>query len=178
METTGQTSPDGGPFAGPPPVPVGSAPFVPPDTSDPAPAPAEAQLLPGVLVGNWRLLFVVGWVGVMAAFGAVAQAGRLAGLSPWWIGPQTNPRNIVVFVAPFVLPVIAVAAALRGFRHTCSVGVVAGLASMAVALGDTDFPGMALVEGVIGAAGLLVSLACFAGRAVTPPESPGPDPLR
>lgn len=132
----------------------------------------------GVLVGSWRLLFVAAWVGVMAAFGAVAQAGRLAGLSPWWIGPQTNPRNIIVFVAPFVLPVVAVAAALRGVRYTCYIGVLAGLASMAVALGDTDHPGMALVELVIGVAGLLVSLACFAGRAVRPPESPGPDPLR
>lgn len=176
METTGPTSPDGGPFAGPPPVPAGTAPFVAPQASDPA--PADAQFLLGVLVGSWRSLFVVGWVGVMAAFGAVAQGGRLAGLSPWWIGPQTNPRNIVIFVAPFVLPVVAVATALRGFRYTCHVGVVAGLASMAVALGDTDFPGMALVELIIGAAGLLVSVACFAGRAVRPPESPEPDPLR
>ncbi len=132
----------------------------------------------GVLVASWRLLFVAAWVGVMAAFGAVAQAGRLAGLSPWWIGPQTNPRNIIIFVAPFVLPIVAVATALRGFRYACSVGVVAGLASMAVALGDTDYPGMALVELVIGAAGLLVSLACFAGRAVRPPESPVPDQPR
>src|SRR5687767_4938841 len=73
---------------GPPPEHV--APPPPPPPPQP-PSPQETwtppPLKPGQLAPSWRLVFIGGWVGVIAGFGAIWQAGRIAGIAPWWLGP-------------------------------------------------------------------------------------------
>ena len=147
------------------------------DVSPGQKAAPERPVVAGQLVGQWRTVLIAGWVGVIAGFGAVAQAGRLAGISPWWIGPATNPRHIAVFVVPFLAPTITIVLAAAGSRFACHAGVLAALVSAAMALGDRDFPGIALVEVVVAGAGLLVTVACFAGRAVRPPADRPPAPV-
>lgn len=152
------------------------------DAMEPQPT-LPPPLRPGQLTPGWKVTFVAGWVGVMAAFGAVAQAGRIAGISPWWLGPETDPRFFLIIGLPFVGPVIAILAAIRGLRSTCYIGIAASVGSMAIAWGDREYSKLALVELVIGLAGLLVSVACLGGRAsagmaVTPPVSLEPDPIR
>lgn len=149
--------------------PLPDPPASPPGPS--APDPAPLPLRPGQLVAGWRAVFISGWVAVIAAFGAVAQAGRLAGISPWWIGPETNPRNVFVFLLPFYAPVAAIVTAARGVRWASYIGLVAAAVSAAIALGDSEYPGMLLVELVIAGCGLALSAASFAGRAVRPPAT-------
>ena len=123
-------------------------------------------------------MFIAGWVGVIAGFAAVWQACRVGGIAPWWLGPETNPRSIFITAIPFVLPMIAIAIASFNLRITCWAGVVAGLGCAAIALGDLEWPGLAIVEMALGLAGVVISCACFGGRmraldaVATPPEAP------
>ncbi len=116
------------------------------------------------------MVFIAGWIGVLAGFGALWQAGRIAGIAPWWLGPETNLRAFPVIALPFIAPLIVVVLGVLGIRICCYVGIVAGLISAAVALGDRHFPGLAVVDVAIGACGVLVSLACLGGRMRAAPE--------
>lgn len=146
----------------------------------PPPPPAHASgpinpwagppLQPGQLSPGWRMVFIAGWIGVLAGFGALWQAGRIAGIAPWWLGPETNLRAFPVIALPFIAPLIVVVLGVLGIRICCYVGIVAGLISAAVALGDRHFPGLAVVDVAIGACGVLVSLACLGGRMRAAPE--------
>jgi hypothetical protein len=129
------------------------------------------RLQPGQLATGWRSAFIAGWVGVIAGIGAVWQACRVAGIAPWWLGPETSHRSIFVIALPFLPPAIAIVAAVRGLRLTCYIGIAAGLAVAGVALGDLEYPGLALVEATLGLAGVLISSACLAGR-MREPEQP------
>lgn len=127
---------------------------------------------PGQLAAGWKALFIAGWVGVLVGFGCIWQAGRVAGIAPWWLGPETNPRFFLIIALPFLAPLVAIAVASSGSRWAVYVGVTAGLASASISLGDLgDYPGLAAGEAAIGLAGLLVSVACFAGRMTKPPAS-------
>ncbi|MEO7397816.1 MAG: hypothetical protein ABIW84_04560, partial [Ilumatobacteraceae bacterium] len=95
-----------------------------PFRSEPAP------LAPGQLAPGWKKLFIAGWVGVIAGFGCMWQAARVAGLAPWWLGPETDPRAFVLIALPFVAPVAAVSFAAAQSRFAVFVGVAAGLVSM------------------------------------------------
>ncbi len=120
---------------------------------------------PGQLTPAWRTLFIAGWIGVILGFGAVWQACRVSGISPWWLGPETNQRMFVIIAIPFVSPVGAVVAGIAKFRFACYVGIAAALVTGAVALGDrTRFAGVAAVEAALACAGLLISIGAFAGR--------------
>ncbi len=128
---------------------------------------------PGQLAAGWKSLFIAGWVGVLVGFGCIWQAGRVAGIAPWWLGPETNPRFFLIIALPFLAPLLAIAVASSGSRWAVYVGIAAGFASVSVALGDVgDYPGLAAGEAAIGIAGLFVSVACFAGRMRRPPETP------
>lgn len=130
---------------------------------------------PGRLAPGWKSLFLLGWVGVLVGFGCIWQAGRVAGIAPWWLGPETNPRLFLVIALPFIPALITIALAAAGSRFAVHVGVVAGLASMSISLGDlSDHPGLATGEAAIGLAGLLISVACFAGRLRRPDPVPVP----
>ena len=102
---------------------------------------------------------------MLLGFAAVWQACRVAGVAPWWLGPETNHRAFFIIAVPFVAPITAVVAGIARFRVACYIGVVAGIVTLVVALGDRNrFPGVAAVEAVIGCAGLLISVGAFAGR--------------
>ncbi len=116
------------------------------------------------------MVFIAGWIGVLAGFGALWQAGRIAGIAPWWLGPETNLRAFPVIALPFIAPLLAVILGVLGIRICCYVGIVAGLITAAVALGDLHFPGLAVVDAAIGVCGILVSVACLGGRMRAAPE--------
>jgi len=139
-------------------------------------------LRPGQLSPGWKTVFIAGWIGVISGFAAVWQACRVAGIAPWWLGPETNPRSIFITAIPFVVPMLVIAVAAFNLRITCWVGIAGGLACSAVALGDLEWPGLAIVEAVLGLAGVVISCACLGGRmraaAVTPLEGPGSESSR
>jgi len=138
---------------------------------------APPPLQPGQLSPGWRLLFIAGWVGVLGGFGAVWYAGRVAGIAPWWLGPETDPRNVFIVAVPFVAPMIAIVIGVMGRKWTCHFGVVAGVISASIALGDLHFPGLAVVDALIGLCGILLSVACFGGRMRPAPDDAYADPL-
>ena len=110
------------------------------------------------------MAFVAGWIGVLGGFGAIWQATRIAGIAPWWLGPETNLRSVFVIALPFIAPMLAVVAGAVGLRMACFVGIAASLVTASFALGDLHFPGLAVVEAVLGGCGLLISVAGLGGR--------------
>jgi len=110
------------------------------------------------------MAFIAGWVGVLAGFGAVWYAGRIAGIAPWWLGPETNPRFVLITAIPFAAPFVALLAGANGYKSCCYIGLAAGLISASVSLGDLHFPGLAVVEAIIGLCGISISVACLGGR--------------
>jgi hypothetical protein len=151
---------------------------LPPPPPEPVRASAtRSSARPGELTPAWRVVFCIGWIGVVLVFAAVWKSGRTLGLAPWWLGPSGDPHSVFVNLIPFVLPVATVVAALRNLRHLPYIGVVAALGTAVVALVDSrDFGGIAAVEFAAAAAGLLVSVASLAGllRAAADVE-PEPD---
>ena len=79
-------------------------PSPPPFLEPPQPAAITAQPRPGQLTLKWSRLFWVGWLLVAGSFAAIWYSSRLIGLSTWWLGPETEPRVIVVNVLPFTVP--------------------------------------------------------------------------
>ena len=144
----------------------------PPSVTGPIDPWSPPPLRPGQLSPGWRIAFIAGWVGVMGGFGAVWQATRIAGIAPWWLGPETNMRSVFVIALPFVAPMLAVVAGVTGLRLACFVGIAASLATAAFALGDLHFPGLASVEGLLGLCGLLLSVAALGGRMRAAPVAP------
>ena len=119
------------------------------------------------------MVFIAGQVGVLAGFGALWQAGRIAGIAPWWLGPETDPRFVLVIALPFLAPLIALLAGVMGRPSACYIGIVAGLISASIALGDLHFPGLAVVDAIIGLSGVMLSVACLGGRMrAAPAEEP------
>jgi hypothetical protein len=119
---------------------------------------------PGQLSPGWTSVVAVAWAGVCLGLGVVAIASRRLGLSVWWMGPKTDAVPFVITVLPFVLPATAALWALSGRTRAPLVGVVAALATGAVALGDISrVPGLAAVQGMFALGGLLVSIAAVGG---------------
>lgn len=143
----------------------------PPARPAPAGPAAPAPLQPGQLSPGWRMTFIAGWVGVLAGFGALWQAGRIAGIAPWWLGPETDPRFVLVIAAPFIAPLVALVAGVTGRRSACYIGIAAGLISASIALGDLHFPGLAIVDAIIGLCGISISVACLGGRMRAAPDA-------
>ncbi|MDO8362607.1 MAG: hypothetical protein Q7V88_06905 [Actinomycetota bacterium] len=120
---------------------------------------------PGQLVVGWGTLFWGSWLLVAAAFIAVAYSSReKTGLATWWLGPESEPRFILVTLLPFVAPSILAIMGVKAMRHLPWFGIAGALATAAVAAGDVhDVPRYAAIEFVIAGGALAVSLACFAG---------------
>jgi hypothetical protein len=142
-----------------------------PRTGAPA-AAAAAQNRPGQLTSGWKSVFIGGWVAVMAGFGAIAQGGRIAGISPWWLGPESDPKIFYIIAVPFLAPVVVISLAAMGNRFSCFVGILAAIGTAAISLGDLRWPGLAIGEATIGVAALAISAACLAGRYRRPPSQP------
>ncbi|HEY4331670.1 MAG TPA: hypothetical protein VGM78_03835 [Ilumatobacteraceae bacterium] len=146
---------------------------------EPPPAPPP-PLRAGDLTSGWRTALISGWLGVLVGLGSVWQACRIGGIAPWWLGPETNLRSPLVIAIPFVLPLAALAAAFAAKRFASYLGIIAGVVTAAISLGDVgEFKGLALVEAVIGVAGLMISVASLAGRVraedLPPPHQAGTD---
>jgi hypothetical protein len=110
------------------------------------------------------MAFISGWIGVLAGYGALWQAGRIAGIAPWWLGPETDLQPVFVIAIPYIAPLVAIVCAFVGVRASCYIGIVASVACGAIALGDLHFPGLAVVDGLIAVFALMISVACLGGR--------------
>lgn len=147
--------------------PIAPEPFVAERPADPIVAGGWSPplLKPGQFTPRWKTVFVGGWVAVVAAFGAVWYACRVAGIAPWWLGPETDLRPLLLRFLPFAAPAVVIVVATLGSRFSVYVGIVGAVATGAIALGDLDrYPGLAAGEATIAAAALLISVAGFGGR--------------
>lgn len=119
---------------------------------------------PHQLSTPWRIVFGVGWGGVVLCLAAVWTSSRTMGLSTWWLGAPADPMPLVVQVLPFVLPIAMVAGAFRNVRFLPLCGVFSAGVLAAIAVGDLEpFHRYGVVEAAVATAGMLVSLASFAG---------------
>lgn len=108
---------------------------------------------------------IAGWIGFLTGFGAVLQAGRDVGISPWWAGPESDPRGPLILVAPFILGLITLILAIRNHRLACWVGLAASIVAMAIAVKDGNrYLGLGQAQMVIAVAGLIVTIAAMSGR--------------
>ncbi len=144
------------PFAiPPPPAPIAKAPtFM---------LPARMIRAGQVTVG-WSRFLLVTWLFAVASFIAIWVSSRNTGLSTWWLGPETEPRFILINLLPFVAPVVVCLTCQFALRRLPWIGIAAALVTAAIAAGDISrVPGYAVAEFAVAAGGLLASLACFAG---------------
>ena len=117
--------------------------------------------LPGRLTHGWRLTALTAWIAIAVGLAAVWAASRQVGLSTWWLRPG-SPE--VVRVVPFIAPGAMVALVLAHRPRLWRLGIVAGLATVAVGLGDLGrVTGLAMVEMLLGACGIAVSAAAWTG---------------
>jgi uncharacterized transporter YbjL len=149
------------------------APLPPPAaTAIPQPPPAVAAPLvaprppvqSGDLTTGWRTTMALAWVGIVVGLSAVWWASRKLGMSTWWLGPSTEPRIFLVTLVPLLAPVVTVTAVLRKVRYAPLIGILAGVLTAAVGVGDIGrVPGLAAVEIALGTAGVLASAAALTG---------------
>ena len=110
-------------------------------------------------------MLVGGWVAALAAIGAVWQAGRYAGISPWWAGPETNPRNAIITIFPFLLGFVTLVLAHRNHRFACWAGIFAALTTAGIGLVDLSrFTGLGVSQLCIAGFSMMVTLAALSGR--------------
>ncbi len=109
-------------------------------------------------------MFVAGWAGVILGLASVWKTARTVGLSTWWLGSSSDPRLIIVQLAPFAVPVALLIAAWKQVRWLPAWGVLGAVTLGAVAAGDlAGFSRLSLVEFVIAGAAFAVSLAAATG---------------
>jgi hypothetical protein len=136
----------------------------PPDGYGSPEEPPAREQRPGELTTGWRIVFAIGWIGVILGTAAVWKSSRTLGLPLWWLGPEADPRPLPVQMLPFVLPVLMIIAAVRSTRHLPWFGLATAAAAIGIAIPDLDrYPGLATVEIALALAGALVSGASFAG---------------
>ena len=117
--------------------------------------------LPGRLAHGWRLTVLTAWIAVTVGLAAAWAASRQIGLSTWWLRPG-SPQ--VVRLVPFIAPVAMIGLVLAHRPRLWRLGMVAGLATVAVGIGDLGrVTGLALVEMLLGACGVAVSAAAWTG---------------
>ncbi len=157
--------------------PVSLPPPPPPSTGQapawvPAPRPPAR---PGTLTIGWRVVTAVGWGGVLLGIAAVWDSSRTLGLATWWLGAVSEPQPFIVQLFPAVVALVVVVAALRNLRFLPAIGIGAATVLAGVGLVDLGrFPRFGWIELALALAGLLVSLASFAGvQRATPPAADG-----
>lgn len=144
--------------------PTSEFPAAPP----PAPALVGDQLhrlaRPGDLTPGWSTVFWLSWAGVTAGLAAVWYSSRITGLATWWLGPEVSPHLIFVNLAPFVAPLALCVLALSHRRWLPYWGIAGAIATALVAVFDLDHVrGYAVVEFILAAGGMAVSVASFGG---------------
>lgn len=104
------------------------------------------------------------WLGIAGAFVGVWVSSRNTGLSTWWLGPETEPRPILLNLLPLVAPLALTAMGLRHLRWLPWAGLGGAALCAIFAIGDVGrVNGYAVVEFTLAAGGLLVSVASFTG---------------
>jgi hypothetical protein len=138
----------------------------PTDLALPAPPPPVPETPPetGQLDSFFTTAFWIGWVGVAAGMAAVWYSSRILGFATWWLGPESQPRFIVVSLLPFVAPLALAVMALLHRPWLPFLGILGAAITALVAVGDVGGPaGYWVAELVLAGGGLAVSLAAFAG---------------
>jgi hypothetical protein len=129
-----------------------------------APVGTSRVLRPGHLTARWTTTFWLGWAGVVGGFIAVWYSSRVTGLATWWLGPEAEPRFLLVNLLPFVAPLGLCVLALSHRRWLPYLGIAGSVATAAIGLGDLGrIRGYGVIELVLAAAGLGLSVASFAG---------------
>jgi hypothetical protein len=119
---------------------------------------------PGQLTQGWSTLFGVGWLLIMASFAAIWYSSRLVGLSTWWLGPETEPRLLLVNLLPFTVPAALGVAGFQRKRFLPWWGLGgAAFVALIAAFDVNATPGYAAIEFGLAGAGLCVSSAALAG---------------
>lgn len=114
----------------------------------------------GRVPARWRRLVAGSWVAALMAMVAVAVSSRTVGKPPWWLGPSTAPRPVLLPLVPVALVAVALVAVWWSARYAPVVGALCALGLGALAAPDVAAsPGVAAVEGAVAAAMLAVSVA-------------------
>ena len=138
--------------------------FEEPQFNTPLAEPGHRARRAGELTNVWRAVMIAAWVGIVLGFVAVWRSSWTLGLSTWWLGPEADPRFVLLLVLPFLMPLAMVAAALLRVRWVPYYGVAAAIGTALIAWGDVGrVDGLAVVELALAAGGLLVSVASLTG---------------
>jgi hypothetical protein len=108
---------------------------------------------------------------VLLGIAAVWDSSRTLGLATWWLGASSEPQPFVVQLFPAVVALVVIIAALRNLRFLPAIGIGAAAVLAGVGLVDLGrFQRFGWIELALAGAGLLVSIASFAGlqRAALP----------
>jgi hypothetical protein len=119
-----------------------------------------AHAAPRYITPGWRGTLVVGWLAVMAGVASFANSGFLVSASPFWLGVPALP------VLPFVVPVGAVFALLRDWRHALLASLAGAVSVAAVGVVDITVGSRPVGKGevVLAFGAVLLTLAGLAGR--------------
>ncbi|MFM2078360.1 MAG: hypothetical protein RJA49_2250 [Actinomycetota bacterium] len=148
-----------------------------PTVALPEPPPVDVRverpLRRGELTPGWSTAFWLGWACVTGGFAAVWYSSRITGMATWWLGPETQPRFILVSLIPFLAPLGLSLMALAHRPWMPWWGILGAAITAAVAALDIGGPARYFaVEFVLAGGGLLVSLAAFAGLVRDAPAEP------
>lgn len=154
-----EPTPDPQPFSVP--LPPAAGPLIDRSTAD-----ERVEEVPeaGQLSAGWSTVFWIGWMLIAGSFGAIWYSSRLIGLSTWWLGPDTDPRLILVNLLPFTVPLALGVAGFKSLRRLPWWGIGGAAFVAAIAAFDISrVPGYAAIEFGLAGAGLCISVASFAG---------------
>jgi hypothetical protein len=154
----------------PPPPAAGSSPddpapslLPPPNAGPPADQAARPPARPRTLTNGWRLTLALGWAGILAALGLIANTGFILGSEPFWFS---------VPVLPFLLPVVVLAALAYDWRHTLLLSLVAAISLSVVAIVDLFHArAMGMAEAFLAFSALALTFAGLAGRVRDEPST-------
>ncbi len=131
-------------------------------------------LRPGSLTPRWTTTFWLGWAGVAGGFISVWYSSRVTGLATWWLGPEAEPRFVLVNLVPFVAPIGLCVLALSHRRWLPHLGIAGAAITAAVGAADLGrIRGYGIIELILAGAGLVLSVASFAGMLRRDPTPAG-----
>ncbi|MEP7202583.1 MAG: hypothetical protein ABI894_08240, partial [Ilumatobacteraceae bacterium] len=148
----------------PPPPPAGFAAPAAGPTSFVDPTLAVPPKIAGRLTQAWRFAFTFGWAAIVVGYAAVWESSRVIGLSTWWLGPDSEPRLLLMQLLPFYGPLLVTIAAISNLRNLPYLGIVVAVINAAIGAGDLGrVRWIATVELVLAGAALCISVASLAG---------------